>query len=100
MVYQFHQSAPFYSGDGGEIQYLGRLANYGNLIIINHGHNIRSVLLGDIDPQVQKGQRVKRGEVIGQTKSQGKLYFEVRVKNSARNTLTWIDQKSLKMQQI
>ena len=100
VVYQFDQRSPFYSSYQGSVQYLGRLANYGNLIIINHGNNIRSVLLGDIDPKVKKGQWVTRGELIGHTRPQGKLYFEVRVKNRARNTLSWIDHHSLKTKQV
>ena len=104
VVYRFKEETPFYSGHHGHIQYLGPLANYGNLIIINHGHNIRSVLLGDIDPKVKKGQRVTQGEIIGHTKASeerhGQLYFEVRVKNLAHNTLNWIDRRSLQAAKI
>ena len=104
VVYQFNSQTPFYASSQGRIQYLGRLANYGNLIIINHGHDIRSVLLGDIHPKVKKGQQVARGEIIGYTrvdeKNKGNLYFEVRVKNLARNTMSWIEQNSIGMRKI
>ncbi|MCY4645199.1 MAG: peptidoglycan DD-metalloendopeptidase family protein [Bacteriovoracales bacterium] len=101
LVYKFGGEHPVFSTYGGKIQYLGRLANYGNLVIINHGRHIRSVLLGDIDPQVKKGQKVKRGEILAKTKvikgDYGQLYFEVRVKDSTHNTLSWIDRRSLKI---
>ena len=99
VLYRFDQQLPCYASYPGRIQYLGRLANYGNLVIINHGQEIRSVLLGDIHPKVKQGQQVAGGEIIGYTKiyanSSGQLYFEVRVRGLARNTLNWIDHDSL-----
>ena len=104
VLYRFKDKTPFYSGYRGRVQYLGRLANYGNLIIINHGRNIRSVLLGDINPKVKKGQQVGQGEIIGYTSvskgRRGQLYFEIRVKNLAHNTLKWIDRSSLQVRKI
>ena len=104
VLYRFQGKSPFYSSYQGRVQYLGRLANYGNLIIINHGRDIRSILLGDIIPKVKKGQQVGQGEFIGYTKfkqgRRGKLYFEVRVKNLAHNTLSWIDRDSFKLSKV
>ena len=104
VVYEFSSQTPFYASAQGRIQYLGRLANYGNLIIINHGYDIRSVLLGDIHPKVKKGQKVARGEIIGYTRvnveNRGKLYFEVRVKNLPHNTLSWIERSSMGIRKI
>ena len=104
VVYEFSSQTPFYAGAQGQIQYLGRLANYGNLVIINHGYDIRSVLLGDIYPKVKKGQKVARGEIIGYTRvnasNRGELYFEVRVKNVAHNTLSWLERSSMGIRKI
>ena len=104
VLYLFREEKPFYAPRGGSVQYRGRLANYGDLIIIDHGDHIRSVLLGDIHPKVQKGQNVVTNEVIGYTKvgkkKEGQLYFEVRVKNKAHHTLSWIDRNSLRSKKI
>ena len=98
VIYRFSDGSPLYSGRSGRVQYLGKLANYGNLLIVNHGSDIRSIFLGDIHLKVKKGERVRRGQILGYTKAslsgEGELYFEIRVKNRPHNTLSWIDQSS------
>ncbi len=87
---------------GGRIAYTGALANYGNVLMIDHGNDTRTVLLGQFDYSVKNGDQVKLGDVIGQTNprstgalSEGKIYFEVRKNNLAQNTYLLLDKKTL-----
>ena len=86
----------------GKIVYTGALANYGNVIMIDHGKDVRSVILGQFDYVVKNGDLVKDTELVGYTKARttaglggGKIYFEVRKNNLAQNTYLLLDKKSL-----
>jgi murein DD-endopeptidase MepM/ murein hydrolase activator NlpD len=86
----------------GKIVYTGALANYGNVIMIDHGKDVRSVILGQFDYVVKNGDLVKDSELVGYTKvhnssglGSGKIYFEVRKNNLAQNTYLLLDKKSL-----
>ncbi len=76
---------PILAADSGTIIVAGWIDNsgYGNRILIDHGNGY-STLYGHMSLiQVQVGQRVKRGDVIGQMGSTGRstgthLHFEVR----------------------
>ncbi len=82
----------------GKVVYTGKLSSYGNVIILDHGHDVRSVLLGDISIKVKKGDDVSRGQVMGYTISDlgatKNLYFEVRKKDIAQNTALWLNNES------
>ncbi|EQC45701.1 murein hydrolase activator EnvC [Bacteriovorax sp. Seq25_V] len=77
----------------GQIVYTGALANYGNVVMIDHGNDVRSIYLGDLSPQVKKGDKVSSAQVIAKTRRSirkeaiGKVYFEIRNKNKVQNTI-------------
>ena len=81
----------------GKVIYTGELANYGKLIMIDHGNDIKSVLLGDLKIKVVKGASVNRGELIGYTVSDPgvikSLHYEIRKKSKPVNALSWISNK-------
>lgn len=80
----------------GKVVYTGRLASYGKVIILDHGQDVRSVVLGDIVIKTKKGAVLKAGDVMGYTMADygtiKNLYFEVRKKDTAQNTALWINQ--------
>lgn len=87
---------------GGKVVYTGSLANYGNVLMIDHGNDTRTVLLGQFDYQVKNGDPIAASQVVGFTnpRSQnglgdGKIYFEVRKNNLAQNTYLLLDKKTL-----
>lgn len=91
VTYKYDKVAPVVSSQSGQVVYAGSLASYGKVVMIDHGKEIRSVILGDIAIKVKKGDIVSKGGVVaytnvdpGLTKS---LYYEVRKKNIAQNTL-------------
>ena len=83
----------------GRVVYSNKLSTFGNVLMVDHGGNIRSIFLGQFTPKLKKGARVKMGDVLGHTngleKKQAKIYFEIRKKNKAQNTIRFIDKQSL-----
>ncbi len=77
----------------GTVVYVGGLSTYGNVVMIDHGDETRSVVLGPFTPSVQKGQKLKAGESFGNMASAGRLYFEVRKHNVAQETLPLLDKR-------
>jgi murein DD-endopeptidase MepM/ murein hydrolase activator NlpD len=64
----------------GTIDYVGNLSTYGNIIVIDHGEELRSVYLGHFDSHVEKNLKVQKGEKIAllKAKTDKEFYFEVR----------------------
>ena len=82
----------------GKVVYTGSLANYGNVLMIDHGNDTRTVLLGQFDYNVKNGDPIQASQLVGYTnpRSQnglgdGKIYFEVRKNNLAQNTYLRLD---------
>lgn len=86
---------PFRSPQEGEVVYSGKVTSLGDVVMIDHGENLRSVILGQLNLKVQKGSRVKRGQLLGYTMSKngrGQLYFELRQKNLVQDTIHWLQK--------
>ncbi|MDO9182943.1 MAG: M23 family metallopeptidase, partial [Bacteriovorax sp.] len=86
----------------GKVVYTGSLASYGNVLMIDHGNDTRTVLLGQFDYSVKNGDSIQAAQLVGYTnpRSQnglgdGKIYFEVRKNNLAQNTYLLLDKKTL-----
>ena len=87
---------------GGKVVYTGSLASYGNVLMIDHGNDTRTVLLGQFDYNVKNGDAIQASQIVGYTnpRSQnglgdGKIYFEVRKNNLAQNTYLLLDKKNI-----
>jgi|GEM_PF-6880571 len=79
----FYESIePVFASASGKIIYLNELSSYGKVLIIDHGNNLKTVLLGQVDYSVRQGDLVTRKEVIGRAKCEKgkicKLYLELR----------------------
>ena len=88
------QGTPVYATADGIVRAAGRAGGYGNKIDIDHGFNYltRYGHLSKID--VVAGQRVKRGDKIGEVGSTGKstgshLHYEVRYKDEPQNPVNY-----------
>ena len=98
MSFTFRGRHPVLSTHDGEIVYSGELSTFGNVVMIDHGDETRSVILGDFIPKAEQGTRVKVGDVVGYTSErlqQGQIYFEVRKNNTVANTIQLMDSNSL-----
>ena len=77
------QGTPIYATADGVVQTAGNVGNgYGNHIVINHGYSYQTLYGHMSRLKANRGQRVKRGEVIGYVGSTGKstgphLHYEV-----------------------
>ena len=91
VTFKYSKVSPVYASSSGKVVYAGELASYGKVIMVDHGQEIRSVILGDIAIRVKKGDVVNKGGVLAYTNSDPgltkSLYYEVRKKNIAQNTL-------------
>jgi murein DD-endopeptidase MepM/ murein hydrolase activator NlpD len=95
LTFKFKGLNQIFASKKGRVVYTGSLSTYGNVLMIDHGNNTRSVILGDLEITVKKGEEVKKGAIIGHTKGdsskEGNLYFEIRNKNIVQNTITLME---------
>ena len=78
--------SPVYAPGAGVVMFSGYKQGYGKVIVVDHGYQL-STLYGHLsDMMVSKGQKVKRGQVIGAIGNTGNssgphLHYEVRISN-------------------
>lgn len=89
------EGSPIRATDRGEVIYSDQLSGYGNLIIIRHSDGFASVYAHNRKNLVRQGQRVERGEVIGEVGQTGRvsaphLHFEIRKDNIAVDPLYYL----------
>ena len=90
--------SPIRAVAAGEVMVADQIGTYGQTVIVQHGGGDYSVYgsLGRID--VQKGQAVIKGQVIGvvgraDPDMDPHLHFEIRPKGRAMDPLVWLQQK-------
>lgn len=76
--------APVIATGDGQVVWGGPQGAYGNVIMIDHGHNLTSVYAHLSEVGVKVGEAVKRGQLIGKVGNTGRstgphLHYEVRV---------------------
>jgi murein DD-endopeptidase MepM/ murein hydrolase activator NlpD len=90
-----NQGTPIYAPAAGTVVHAGAAQDYGTAIVIDHGQDIRS-LYGHLSKlNVQTGQHVVRGAVIGYTGNTGRssgphLHYEIVVKGQAVNPRAYL----------
>ena len=94
-------NSPVPASNSGKVIYTGIMGIYGLAVIIDHGQGIFSLYghLSRID--VEKGQEVKKGDIIGLTGQTGlaggdHLHFSILVNGIFVNPEEWIDYHWLK----
>jgi len=99
VTFKYNAVQPVKAVGSGKVVFAGDLASYGQVVLIDHGNDLRTVLLGKMNIKVKKNDTVRDGEVLAYTLNDSKeaqnLYFEVRKKNSAQNTILWLDQRGV-----
>lgn len=94
VVLKYKSTVAVRAPSSGKVVYTGTLASYGNIIMIDHGQEVKSVLLGDMHIKVKKGDSLKKGQLIGYTLSDPgvikSLHYEIRKKSFAVNAAKWI----------
>lgn len=85
------------AANDGIVIYAGNaLANYGNIILIQHSANVVTVYAHNSKLLVKRGDKVKRGQIISLTGQTGsvkvpQLYFEIRENAKAVNPQKYIN---------
>lgn len=104
VTFKYKGRKPVMSTASGKIIYQGTLSNFGNVIMIDHGKETRSIILGKFVPKISKGAIVRTGDILGYTRNsrnqEEKLYFEVRQKNKVQNTILLLNRKSLAKNEV
>ena len=99
VTFKYQSAQPVKAVGEGKIVFAGDLAAYGQVLLIDHGKDLRTVLLGKMNIRVKKNDTVKSGDILAYTENDSKeaqnLYFEVRKKNTAQNTILWLDQNGV-----
>ena len=79
----------------GHVMYTGWFRGYGNLIIVDHGHDYYTLYAHAADIRVAEGDDVKQGQIIGTVGDTGslqgpRLYFEVRHQGKPQDPAQWL----------
>ncbi len=89
------RNTPIHAPAAGTVVHAGAAQDYGTAIVLDHGQDIRT-LYGHLQKvNVQNGQRVERGAVIGYTGNTGRssgphLHYEILVKGQAVNPRAYL----------
>jgi murein DD-endopeptidase MepM/ murein hydrolase activator NlpD len=89
------RGTPIYAPAAGVVVHAGPAQDYGTTIVLDHGQDIRS-LYGHLSKlNVQPGQRVVRGTMIGYTGNTGRssgphLHYEILVKGQSVNPRAYL----------
>jgi murein DD-endopeptidase MepM/ murein hydrolase activator NlpD len=103
ITYIVKDQQDIFASKSGKVSYKGTLANYGNVVMVDHGDNVRSIYLGDFTSSLKKGATINKGQILGQTRrpltrgAVGKVYFEIRRKNIVQNTIKLVKIDQLKL---
>jgi murein DD-endopeptidase MepM/ murein hydrolase activator NlpD len=86
------RGAPVASAAAGRVAYAGWLDGFGRLVVLAHGHGVRTFYAHLARIDVRVGRRVTAGERLGLVGSTGDasgphLHFEVRVRGAAADPL-------------
>ncbi len=86
---------PIYATADGVVAFAGRQSGYGKLVKIRHAFGIETRYAHQSRIRVEVGQRVSRGDRIGDMGNTGRstgthLHYEVRVNGEAVNSMTYI----------
>jgi len=86
---------PIYTTADGVVTFAGWQSGYGRLVKIQHAFGIETRYAHQAKIRVKVGQRVSRGERIGDMGSSGRstgahLHYEIRINGKSKNPMTFI----------
>jgi len=90
-----YYNTPVYAPGSGIVEFIGRKGGFGKIIIIDHGYGYKTRYAHLNKYKVKRGQKVKRGDLIGLTGNSGlstgpHLHYEVRHNGIALNPRNFI----------
>ncbi|MBI4965861.1 MAG: LysM peptidoglycan-binding domain-containing M23 family metallopeptidase [Desulfomonile tiedjei] len=96
---QAPEGTPVKAAGDGKVGHVGKMAGYGNVVLIEHPDRLVTVYAHLKAISVNKGTLVKRGQAIGSVGSSGRaaepsLYFAVTSRSKPRNPLFFLDKRT------
>ncbi len=93
--------APIPAANNGKVAFVDSLGIYGKTVVIDHGFGLHSMYSHLSGFDVQKGQMVAKGEIIGRTGLTGlaggdHLHFGILIHNTFTNPVEWWDATWIK----
>ena len=93
--------SPIPAANNGKVAFVDSLGIYGKTVIIDHGFGLHSMYSHLSGFDVQKGQMVAKGEIIGRTGITGlaggdHLHFGILIHNTFTNPVEWWDATWIK----
>jgi len=85
------------AANSGRVAFVGWLGIYGQIVVVDHGMGVQTMYAHLSQTQVNKNQRVSKGEIIGRTGATGlaggdHLHFAVLISGVPVNPVEWWDQ--------
>ncbi len=89
------EGTPIRATNAGVVRVAGFYPIKGGLVVLDHGGGVFSLYFHQSEILVEAGQRVRRGEVVGEVGSTGlstgpHLHWEMRVAEEPTNPLEWV----------
>jgi murein DD-endopeptidase MepM/ murein hydrolase activator NlpD len=89
------QGTRILAAEAGKVTHSGRLGDYGNVVILKHAGNYRTVYAHARKLLVKRGQFVDKGERIAEVGSTGRasgphLHFEIRERETPRDPMLYL----------
>ena len=88
------QDVPVLAPGKGRVVYIGSLASYGQVIMLDHGNDLRTLILGELKVNVARNSDVREGEVLGYAQNRAgqnsKVYFEVRKRETPQAAMKYL----------
>jgi murein DD-endopeptidase MepM/ murein hydrolase activator NlpD len=93
--YSARLGTPIFATADGVVSFAGKLVEFGWTVEVSHGYGFVTRYAHCSKLLVQKGQRVRRGEVVARVGSSGRstathLHYEVALDGSRRNPLAYV----------
>jgi murein DD-endopeptidase MepM/ murein hydrolase activator NlpD len=82
------RGTPVYAPASATVYFAGYVGEYGNTVILDHGHDLRSLYGHLQEARVRPGERVERGQLIALTGNTGRtsgphLHYEIQMRGQA-----------------
>lgn len=89
------RGTPILAAESGRVIHSGRLSDYGNVVIVKHAGNYRSVYAHASKTLVKRGEFVEKGQKIALVGTTGRatgphLHFEIRMRESPRDPMLYL----------
>ena len=102
VTFEFHGKNEIRASGDGKVSYIKKITDNRTCIIIEHGDNNQTLILGPLDYIVKEGDNVSDTQVIGYTNPKlvknpkdSSIFFEILKNYKAQDTFLFLDKSTL-----